>query len=97
MKKQFYLKANSLGSVLCFNKVVEHRGANVLLDDGGHVSFRKGIYFKIIPYWDTVIYTRFETREDCIKFIKENFEELKEFNYERDLEKVLNQKSLREE
>ena len=95
-KALFYLNSFFMGSVLEFNKVIKKEGCRVLLDNGEYVSFRKGKYFNQIKGWERVNYTRFDTRKKCIDYINKNYKKYKDWHYEQDLEKILNQKSLKE-
>jgi hypothetical protein len=94
-KALFYLNSFFMGSVLDFHKVIKNEGCRVLLDNGQYVSYRNGKYFKQIPKWERINYKRFDTRDDCIKYIKKNYNEYKELNHTEDLNEILNQKSLK--
>ncbi len=80
-KQQFYLKCGMMGSCLSFHKATK-KYSKVYLDNGETAIFSKGRYFQPVIMWDTIHYTRFETKKDCLKYIDENFDRLKDWDIE---------------
>lgn len=93
--KDKYLKCNLMGSTLCFNKIVKQQGSVTFLDNGNFVCFRDNQYFKQIKKWERIAYTLFNSKEECIDYIKNNFEIEKDFNLFKNIDEALNQECFR--